>query len=414
MQRLSTAGSGRAAALAIAMAVASAPVVSGQVPSRIPSDPEAQIFSLIQRVTALEEKLAALTSGTATLRVKAPFLVVDGAGDPILQVLDGQAATRGGDPSGVVIANDPKSGVEALLIHNNAGEPVVLLGATDKGGGIGLNDDQGKTRITMTGLGKLVVTDKEGGSILAVAEDISKEDANIRIGGDEGGYAVEVGDGNGAAILGTDDEGVAELSLLDGQNRERVALNGEGTLQVADATGHDILIVAEDVAGEAAGVEISGGKSGGVLHVSDGSGKPAAGILGNQRAVVVTNSTGKVVAEMLASGTADGLFQAWGEGKMPIAVLGRAPGSAGGIVQISNGQVPVSSILASESGAGRWQLNDASGTPMVEAGVTTAGKGMVRAGPTYRCGSNLGLAAAALGPVANAMAQPDCIIGLTK
>jgi hypothetical protein len=88
------------------------------VPNRIPSDPEAQIFDLIKRVTALEEQLSALTSGKATLRVKAPFQVVDAAGDPMLQVLDGQAASRGGDPSGVVIANDAKSGVEALLIHN--------------------------------------------------------------------------------------------------------------------------------------------------------------------------------------------------------------------------------------------------------------------------------------------------------
>ena len=150
------------------------------------------------------------------------------------------------------------------------------------------------------------------------------------------------------------------------------------------------------------------------MRVADAAGKPAAGILGDKRAVVVANSSGKVVAEMLAGSASEGLFQAWGDGKIPVAVLGEAPGKASGIVQISNGNTVVSSMLAGESGAGRLQLNDASGTPMVEAGVTTAGKGLVRVGPKYRCGSNTGVALGALGPVANAMLPPDCIVGLTN
>ena len=67
--------------------------VAAQVPTRIPSDPEAQIFNLIQRVTALEQKVAALSnaarqqSGSTPTRVKAPFEVVDAAGQPLFQVV---------------------------------------------------------------------------------------------------------------------------------------------------------------------------------------------------------------------------------------------------------------------------------------------------------------------------------------
>jgi hypothetical protein len=407
MQGPWTAGHRRAAVGVIAMLLGVAPGVSGQVPNRIPSDPEAQIFDLIKRVTALEEQLSALTSGKATLRVKAPFQVVDAAGDPMLQVLDGQAASRGGDPSGVVIANDAKSGVEALLIHNNAGEPVVLIGATDKGGGIGLNDAQGKTRLSMTGAGKLTVSDPEGNSFLVVAEDVSKEDANIRIGGDEGGYAIEVSDGEGVAFLGTDNDGTAGLSLVDGQNRERVALDSEGTLQVSDPSGRDILLVAADVAGDSAGVAITGGKSGGVVRVADASGKPAAGLIGASRAVVVVNSSGKTVSEMKVGGKGDGMFQVFAGGESPIAVLGQSPEGAGGILQITNGSVPVSSIYSTGGGAGRWQLNDNGGSLVVESGATTSGRGMVAAGPRYNCDPTPGM-----GMVPSPM--PSCIRGLMR
>ena len=68
--------------------------------------------------------------------------------------------------------------------------------------------------------------------------------------------------------------------------------------------------------------------------------------------------------------------------------------------------------MAGESGAGRFQLTDVGGTTVVEAGVLTSGKGVVRVGPKYRCGSNAGLAAVPLGAAVNAMAPPDCIIGL--
>ena len=160
--------------------------------------------------------------------------------------------------------------------------------------------------------------------------------------------------GSGEAILGTDQEGVAQLQLTDAQNQERAYLDAEGTLMISDETGFDILRVADDVTGDAAGVAIGGGKGGGIVRVTDAAGKPAVGILGSKRAVVVVNASGKTVSEMVVNETGSGFFQVWGGGAAPIAVLGRAPESEGGIVQVSNGKVPVASLYASEGG--RWAM----------------------------------------------------------
>ncbi len=396
----------RFASLTLILLCGSAPLLRGQVPQKIPSDPEAQILALIQRVAALEAKLEAISSGTASLRVKAPFQVLDAAGSPILQVVDGSGAGKAAS-AGVVIAEDPASGIEAVAIHNEAGKVMVLLGASDEGGALGLNDGQGTTRLRATGEGTLVLSDTKGEDYLTVAEDISKEKADIRIGGDEDGFAVEVGSSKGQAVLGADTEGTVALSFLDAQTRERVAIDSDGILRVTDGTGKDILIVADDVAGEEAGVAISGGKSGGVVRVTDGSGKPAVGMIGASRAAVVANAAGQTVAEMRASEKAGGMFQIFAGGQSPIAVLGKAPDGAGGILQISNGAAPVASMYASESGAGRWQLNDNSGNPVVEAGTTTTGRGMVAAGPRYTCDPVPGM-----GMVANPL--PSCIRGSSK
>jgi hypothetical protein len=83
-------------------------------------------------------------------------------------------------------------------------------------------------------------------------------------------------------------------------------------------------------------------------------------------------------------------------------------------VQISNGNTPVSSLFADQNGAGQIQLNAASGVTIVEAGLLPSGKGVVRVGPKYRCGSATGLAVGALGAAASNMLPPDCIVGLTN
>jgi hypothetical protein len=286
---------------------------------------------------------------------------------------------------------------------NKGGEMVAILGTNGEAGGLGLADADGTIRTSLTGTGRIVITDKEDQKILVVAEDISKEEANIRIGGDDNGFAVEISDGSGEAILGTDDEGVAQLQLTDAQNQERVHLDAEGTLMVSDEGGFDILRVADEVGGDAAGVSIGGGKDGGVVRVTDAGGKPAAGLIGSRRAIVVVNPSGKTVAEMVVHERGSGLFQVWGGGVSPLAVLGRSPDSEGGIVQVSNGTLPVASMYASDGGSGRWQLSDGGGTPVVEAGALGSGRGTVRVGPGFKCV-----------PVTMSLRVPDCIVGRTE
>ena len=402
--------SDRSALLTLILLCGALPELRGQVPQQAPADSGAQKLALAQqlaaleaKVQALEAKLQAMANGTGTLRVKAPFQVVGGDGSPILQVLDGGTKPT---PAGVMIVDEAGSGV--LAMYNDAGQRALLLGATDEGGGLGLNDAQGTTRFRATGLGKIAVSSADGNDFLTVAEDISKEEADIRIGGDDGGFSIEVGSSKGQAYLGSDNEGLVELGLLDAQERERVVIDSEGTLRISDVTGKDILVVADDVSGEEAGVAITGGKSGGVVRVTDAGGKPAVGMIGASRAAVAVNAAGQTVAQMRAGEKADGMFQVFaGGGSSAIAVLGQAPDGIGGIVQISNGAAPVASMYAGQTGAGRWQLNDNSGNPVVEAGTTTTGRGMVAAGPSYTCDPVPGM-----GLVANPL--PSCIRGLTK
>ncbi|HEU4955120.1 MAG TPA: hypothetical protein VFT28_11120 [Gemmatimonadales bacterium] len=408
-----TVPTGRTAGLVLLFLLPGAPALVGQVPSKIPSDPEAQIFNLIKRVTALEEQLAALTNGTASLKVRAPFVVTDPAGQPVLQVTN--AATPLGK-KGIVIVRDAGSDLGAIALFNGAGEDLVKIaqGPSKPGGILLLSDPKGVERAEFTGDGRLALSEGSGEAYLVVAQDVSKEDANIRIGGDDNGYAVEVGapTSQGAAILGTDDEGVGTVTLSDEQGKERAVLDGAGRLEISDDAGRDILSVSEDVLDKDAGVAITLTDGAGQVRVTDKTGKPAAGVLGDSHSMVVIGAGSKVTAEMVGGTAGGGLFQSWGEGKEPLAVLGQG-GGKGGAVQISNGQVTVSMLGASDGGAGRLQVNDSNGTPVVEAGVAaTTGVGVVRVGPRYRCGAGSGVpAGAALGMAAKAL-LPDCLIGI--
>jgi hypothetical protein len=413
MRGRATMFTGRTTVLAISLLLA-APALVAQVPSKIPSDPEAQIFDLIKRVTALEEKLAALTNGTASLRVRAPFVVTDPAGEPVLQVTN--SSTPLGN-KGVVIARDAGSDLGAIALFSGTGEALVKLaqGPSKPGGIILLSDPKGVKRAEFTGEGRVALAEESGQNYVVMAEEVSEEDATIRIGGDDNRYAVQVGapTSKGTAILGTDEDGVGVVALSDEQDRERAVLDGAGRLEISDDTGRDILSVSEEVLDKDAGVAITLTDGAGQVRVTDKSGKPAAGILGDTHSMVVLGATGKVTAEMFAAKTGGGLFQSWGEGAAPLAVLGQGTGK-GGVVQISNGQVTVSMLAAGDGGAGRLQLNDTNGTPAVEAGVSTMGVGIVRVGPRYRCGPGsgaAGVAGAALG-VAGKMVQPDCLVGL--
>ena len=171
--------------MAIVTLVGTISTLHGQVPSRIPSDPEDQILNLIQRVTALEEKLAALTNGSTPLRVKAPFVVVNASGQPMLEVKE----------------------VESY-------------------GGLALLDSRGEPRVALTSSGTIEVFDKAGQDFLTIAEDVSQADATFRIGGSEGGHSIRVKSGGGLAGLGTTTSGIGSLMVTDNQGEPRAFVGG--------------------------------------------------------------------------------------------------------------------------------------------------------------------------------------------
>src|SRR4029079_16584785 len=96
------------------------------------------------------------------------------------------------------------------------GDRVRRARARPKPGGILLlSDPKGVERAEFTGDGRLALSEASGEAYFIAAQDVSKEAADIRIGGDDNGYAVEVGapTSQGSAVLGTDDEGVGTVSL---------------------------------------------------------------------------------------------------------------------------------------------------------------------------------------------------------
>ncbi len=404
---------GRSIGLVVTLLLLGVPALAGQVPSKIPSDPEAQIFDLIKRVTALEEKLASLTNGTASLRVRAPFVVTDAAGEAVLQVTNGKVPLG---KDGVVIARDPGSDIGAIVLYDDAGREMVnLVQLPTKGGGIVLGDAKGVQRAELTGDGQFALSDESGKDYVILADEVSKEEADILIGGDDGRYAVEVGGGSGkgSAVLGTDEDGVGVLALSDEQDRERAVLDGGGRLEISDDAGRDILSVASEVIEKDAGVAISLTEGAGQLRVTDKSGKPAAGILGDTRSVVVVNSTGKVTGEMLTSESGDGLFQAWGEGKVPSRRAGTGVGKGGwdraGLQRPVNGGEHAGrrgGRRADPAQRHRWDAGRRSRHHDQWTGDRQGGS-PIQCGPN----SNAGLAAGALGVAAQAL-LPDCLVGL--
>jgi hypothetical protein len=64
--------------------------------------------------------------------------------------------------------------------------------------------------------------------------------------------------------------------------------------------------------------------------------------------------------------------------------------------------------MTAVDGGGYWQLTDPAGNPVVDAGATKNGLGLVRAGPTYLCTPPVGTAMVGVAML------PDCIRGLPK
>jgi hypothetical protein len=358
----------------------------------------ARLSALERRNAVLERELATLVQSTPSpdlSRVKAPFEVVDRAGRPILRVMEGEPTG-----AGVVITSGVGGARHGVYILHPNGTRVAGIGQAP------------------AGHGALTVRAPDGRTIFAVTEGEPTGTGIVVTGGEagtRGGLYVLDGSGHRLAALGQSGLGVGTLQLRDERGTTRVHADGSGTLVLSDANGKGVLRVAENPAPSdargSAQVVISGGADGGAVRVANKTGKVVVGMLGGVRgagAVVVANPAGQGVAEMSVSDDGRGLLQIFGRAGRPVAVLTQAVETPGGLLQISNQNGPVTSITVGANGGGYWQLNDAAGTPTVEAGTLPSGVGAVRTGPRYKC-----FPAQAATPVI-ALGLPDCIMGSAK
>jgi len=329
----------------------------------------------------------------------------------------------------VLSASSPRSdvsNVEQRLAILESAIRVGPDGALQTRGPFQVTDAQGKVRVslmvgaaghgiveTYDGAGHLSATLKEVG--LNVFDPAGNRVAGVTRGLDGLGRVVVFRNQDQTAIeLAADETGNGRVLAYSKAGKLRAGLYGETGLQVFDDTeqsvasvlvrnGRGVMGVKTGTATKLIGELTVDSMGGGVLHMKAANGLTSIGLFGSQRIIAVGNTAGKTAAEIAVDASGGGIFQVWGEGKVPLAVMGRSKDAPGGIVQVSNGKVPTSSLTVSDAGNGYWQLNDAAGEPMVEAGVTQDKRGLVRAGPMVECivqRSTMGL-----------IRMPDCIRG---
>jgi hypothetical protein len=344
-----------------------------QVPSPIPSDPAAQIFNLIQRVTALEQKVAALSqalnnkgTGAPATRVKAPFEVVDDAGRPIFSVVQFGKNTQMAT-SGMVITHEPTTGAAVLLAFNKKKSTVVALGADPDGQGqLTLRDAQGRTRAELAGAGKLLISDAKGKGLLSVSDDITQSTAHINIGKDEEGYTVEVmsGKGGGGASISATRKGLGEVGVTDEKGETRAYLGGAGELTILDAAGNNTLNVTEHPDDDSVGVTIGKSEKGYMISVGAGGNSVSMGSSGSVAGVATYLNGVPAGSLMLVDGT-------------PRLELANDRGTS------------VTSLGVSPHGNGFIQVGNADGATVVDIGTVGKGVGLVRAYPVGSPGAGL-------------------------
>jgi hypothetical protein len=361
---------------------------------------------LEQRVSELEARL--LKGPGSTTRIQAPFEVVGPGGNVILQVSQslptvsngvgifwrgkdgGVTVSRSGhDIAGMGTSEDGEGGL--LFIGDQYGVPRAEVRAAD---GVNVLDGGGQVVASMDALddapssGRFAIM--RGKKMLASLE-----------GGDEGGMLdISNEKGKSVAQLGVDD-GNGYVATLDPQ--------GYGEVELGVSEKGEPRVAVKEKGSVRASLSLSAGA--GHLAVKNSKDLVVANVTGtgtgNGGAVIVGNGSGKGVANLTAAADGSGLVQVFQPGGPPVVVL--AQDKTGGLVQVKNGSgTPVANLKTSTEGGGYWQLTDAGGNPVVEGG-SAEGRGIVRAGPYYRCSST-----AQAVPLIGVARLPDCIMGRDK
>jgi hypothetical protein len=360
--------------------------------------------NLENRVSELEARL--ISGPGTTTRIRAPFEVVGPNGNVVLQVTQGSPTANDG------VAIFQRGSVVGVTI-NRSGKDIAGLGTADNGQGglLFIADQYGAPRAEILPEDGVRVLDG-GGQVVA---------AMLAMDGSDGRFAVMSGDKTLATLDGSDRGGLLDIADEEGKSRAQVGVeDGNGYVATLDPRGYGEVEmgVSDDGVGQLAVMHkgklraaLGMSTGAGHLSVSNAKDKIVANVTGKGTkdggAVIVGNGSGQGVASMTSGADNGGLVQVFHPGGKSLVVL--TEDAHGGLLQIKNKSgTPVAHLMTATDGGGYWQLTDPAGNPVVDAGATKSGLGLVRAGPTYLCTPPVGTAMVGVAML------PDCIRGIPK
>jgi hypothetical protein len=341
------------------------------------STPSTTFSALESRLFILESAIRVGPDGAVQSR--GPFQVLDAGGRVLFSV---------GSPAGgaVTVTRRPGLGGAFIAVTDDGGKDRALMM---------VNSSNHGRIMTYDGAGQISAMLNEAG--LNVHDPAGKLVAGVTRGRDGLGRVVVFhNETQTATELTSDAKGNGRVVSYSAAGKMRSAMFGETGVKVFDDAEMDVVSLLNRNSRGVVGVKNGSvtthlaeltvdSLGGGLLHMKAANGLTAIGLLGSQRVIALGNSAGKNVAEIAVDAAGGGVFQVWGNGKVPLAVLGKSNVQPGGIVQVSNGNAVTSSFTVGDAGNGYWQLNDAAGNPLVEAGVTPDKRGTVRVGPMLEC-----------------------------
>jgi len=211
------------------------------------------------------------------------------------------------------------------------------------------------------------------------------------------------------SVLAHDPQAIERrLEALESRSREPASPGGGKAVahrimapfEVVNTAGKPLFAVSELVSETSARISIGLSDKGlAQLLVRDTSGRRRATMAEyGTGAIIGVVSDADVFQAVIASNAQKGpnliLTGADGKGVLSADSSGMGIKNKAGITVVALGPGPHDS--------GVIELMDSGGTKMLEAGTTTGGVGIVRAGPVYKCGAS---------PMGMGLGLPDCILG---
>jgi hypothetical protein len=409
--------------------------------------------ALISRVTKLEGDVSRLAAGMTQIpsRVQSPFEVVDAAGNSLFMVT-GDHQTGMGKNSRVRIGRASGDNFY-MAVRNAAGANIAVIGERETGAGgvslkdpsvsvsgwrtevlgdlgLVLRDPQGKeignlgfttgnsARSRLQVNGELRAVDPAGKAVFMASDaQLAKStDARVQVGhldGNAYGLAVRTEIGVNAVTIGGLPNRIGLVQVADEIGRPRTSLIGDSGLVLRNNNWKEVANL---------GFDPSNGQTGWLrVMPANGTGKPIFTVSdapqeqapighvhigrgsGSNYGMWVRGNNDEIAASVSEAKSGGGLVSVRDLAGKPRAELF---GPAGLSVYNPSGKEVVGLGLKSsnlDAGIlelrGVFQIFDAAGETMVEAGTSPGGVGVVRVGPGTKCV-----------PLAN-LRVPDCIMG---